>query len=255
MNKRERSTGYTGIGKNKKILELKNICKNFVAGIDELKVLNNISIDIFDNEIIALVGPSGCGKTTLLNIAAGILTADSGKINISKNKVVAYIFQEPRLLPWLTVEDNIVFVQENFPGVSADEIREKLLSRSGLLQFKDSYPAQLSGGMKQRLEIIRALSIEPDLLLMDEPFKSLDIGLKYQLQEMLLEEREEYGFAVFFVTHDPEDAVLLADRIIILSDKPTRINKILEIGMPREERSLKNEGIYNILQEILEFIL
>lgn len=240
----------------KVLLGLKNIYKNFNTGTGEIKVLENISLNINNKEIVAMVGPSGCGKTTMLNIAAGLLSADKGEVHLSRDKVLAYIFQEPRLLPWKTVEENINFVQENFlTPAAAKEICDRLLSKTDLLDFKDSYPAQLSGGMKQRLEIVRALSISPDIVLMDEPFKSLDICLKYQLQEILLEEFKGKGFGVFFITHDPEDAVLLADRIIILSDKPTGINRVLEINIPRQERSLKNEDIYNILQETLEMIL
>lgn len=239
-----------------KLLELKNIYKNFRNNKGELRVLENISIDIYKKEIVALVGPSGCGKTTLINIISGLISADQGELKLNNEQRLAYIFQEPRLLPWKTVEANISFVQENFLTLSeGKKIRERLLSRVGLLDYKDSYPAQLSGGMKQRLEIIRALSIKPDLLLMDEPFKSLDIALKYQLQELLLEEYNQENFAILFITHDPEDAVLLADRVMILSDKPTSIAKVLEIDMPRKKRSLKNEEIYNKLEEILEFIL
>ncbi|NLM96426.1 MAG: ABC transporter ATP-binding protein [Halanaerobiaceae bacterium] len=253
----KRSKGkYEDNGKDKKILAIKNISKNFTRSTGEFEVLKNISLDIYEEEIVALVGPSGCGKTTLLNIVSNILTADSGEIVMDSDKVLAYIFQEPRLLPWLTVDQNIRFVQDNFPALEkADEIREKLLIRSGLLEFRDSYPGQLSGGMKQRLEIIRALSIRPDLVLMDEPFKSLDISLKYQLQEMILTEKEEYGFAVLFITHDPEEAVLLADRVITLTDKPAGINKTIRIALPREERSLKDEEIYSKYEEILGFIL
>ena len=256
MNRNKRSYDDNRKSKRDKILGIKNICKNFTPSTGELRVLKNISLDIYEEEITALVGPSGCGKTTLLNIISNILSGDSGEIALSPDKVLAYIFQEPRLLPWLTVDDNIRFVQDNFPTLEkAGEIRERLLNRAGLLEFRDSYPGQLSGGMKQRLEIIRALSIKPDLVLMDEPFKSLDISLKYQLQEMLLTEKKEYGFAVLFITHDPEEAVLLADRVIILSDKPSRINKVLRIDIPREERSLKDEEIYSKYEEVLGFVL
>ena len=239
------------------LLELKNIEKSYSSTHREsIKVLEGISFKLNPEEIIALVGPSGCGKTTLFNTIAGLLPADEGQINIKGDKRISYIFQETRLLPWMTVEGNISFVQENFlTGDEARNIREKLLHSSGLYEMKHSFPAQLSGGMKQRLEIIRALSIKPDLLLMDEPFKSLDIKLKYQLQKMLIEEYNKEQFSILFITHDPEDAVLLADKVFILSDKPSRIDRVIDIKVSRKDRSLGNTDIYNKLQEILEIIL
>ncbi len=241
---------------NERLLEVKNLSKNFSSRqLGQIKVLEEIFLKLHAQEIVALVGPSGCGKTTLLNIIAGLLTADKGQVIMEKNNNIAYIFQETRLLPWRTVQDNISFVQENFlSGEEAGKIREELLHSSGLDEMKNSYPGQLSGGMKQRLEIIRALSIKPDLLLMDEPFKSLDISLKYQLQQMLLAEYNKNKFSILYVTHDPEDAVLLADKILILSSKPSKISKVFEINRPREERDLQDKDIYNKLQDILKII-
>ncbi|HOA41463.1 MAG TPA: ATP-binding cassette domain-containing protein [Halanaerobiales bacterium] len=241
---------------NRVLLELKNIYKSFRNNKGDLRVLEDISIKIQEGEIVALVGPSGCGKTTLLNIISGLLVPDKGDLFLKEGLRLAYIFQEPRLLPWKSVTGNIAFVQENFlPEEEGREVRERLLARTGLLDYKDVYPAQLSGGMKQRLEMVRALAIKPELVLMDEPFKSLDIGLKYQLQELLLEEYRQQAFAIFLITHDPEEAVLLADRVIILSDKPTGIRKEIRLDIPRQERSLKNEEIYSKFEEILALIL
>ncbi|MDI9478723.1 MAG: ATP-binding cassette domain-containing protein [Bacillota bacterium] len=241
---------------NRVLLELKNIYKSFRNNKGDLRVLEDISIKIQEGEIVALVGPSGCGKTTLLNIISGLLVPDKGDLFLKEGLRLAYIFQEPRLLPWKSVTGNIAFVQENFlPEEEGREVRERLLARTGLLDYKDVYPAQLSGGMKQRLEMVRALAIKPELVLMDEPFKSLDIGLKYQLQELLLEEYRQQAFAIFLITHDPEEAVLLADRVIILSDKPTGIRREIFLDIPREERSLKQEEIYSKYEEILELII
>lgn len=236
------------------LLSLDNISKNYSSNVGEIKVLENISLDIYEHEIVVMIGPSGCGKTTLLNIVAGLLSIDSGEAYLRDDRVLAYIFQEPRFLPWKTVEENIDFVQGNFLNDHrAAKIRFELLSKTGLFDVRDCYPAQLSGGMKQRLEVIRALSISPDLILMDEPFKSLDISLKYQLLDILLGEYSKKPFAMFLVTHDPEDAVLLADKILLLSDKPARINKVLEIGLPRKQRSLKHNDMYNLLQKIFAY--
>lgn len=242
---------------NKKaVLELRSVYKRFTTSGNELKVLENISLSIYAGEIVALVGPSGCGKTTLLNIAADLLKPNQGDVVQRQNLRTAYIFQEPRLLPWKTAEANISFVQDSFlPPEEAAVVRADLLRKTGLAPFRDAFPAQLSGGMKQRLEIIRALSVKPELLLMDEPFKSLDIDLKYQLQELILEQYAQDQFAVLFITHDPEEAVMMADRVILLTDKPARIHREITIEQRRQERSLKDQKIYHKLEEILGFLL
>ena len=242
---------------NKKaVLELRSIYKRFTTSGNELKVLEDISLSIYAGEIVALVGPSGCGKTTLLNIAADLLKPNQGDVVQRQNLRTAYIFQEPRLLPWKTAEANISFVQDSFlPPEEAAVVRADLLRKTGLAPFRDAFPAQLSGGMKQRLEIIRALSVKPELLLMDEPFKSLDIDLKYQLQELILEQYAQDQFAVLFITHDPEEAVMMADRVILLTDKPARIHREITIEQRRQERSLKDQKIYHKLEEILGFLL
>ncbi|MFW5981927.1 MAG: ABC transporter ATP-binding protein [Halanaerobiaceae bacterium] len=238
------------------ILRVNNISKSFKKDGYKNIVLKDISFSLHRGEILALVGPSGCGKSTLLNIAAGLLKADSGELDFKTNSRIAYIFQEARLLPWMNIEDNISFVQKNFLGeVAAIKLRNKLLEELDLLSDKDLYPAQLSGGMKQRVEIIRALSIKPDFLLMDEAFKSVDLALKYQLRNLILRHHSENNFAQLIVTHDPEEAVLLADKILILSASPAVVKKVLEIDLPRDDRSLQNKIIYNKLQEILDLIL
>lgn len=242
--------------KGTEILELNKVQKSFKTNDAQLKVLDDLSLTVQAGELVALVGPSGCGKTTLLNLVAGLIEPDQGQVTKRANLQLAYVFQEPRLLPWKTVGDNISFVQDNFLLPSeARGIREDLLQKTGLLASQDVYPAQLSGGMKQRLEIARALSVQPQLLLMDEPFKSLDVALKYQLQDLILAEQAKEGFAVLFITHDPIEAVMLADRVIVLSDKPTRIYEELFIDMPRELRQITDEQIYGKSEEILDFLL
>lgn len=244
------------MAKKRKILELSQVDKGFRSKSGELKVLHNISLTVHDGEIIAIVGPSGCGKTTLLNLISGLLEPDQGEIMKSPDLRLAYIFQEPRLLPWKSVEANIGFVQDNFlPPAEAKEIRTNLLRKTGLLEYKDAYPAQLSGGMKQRLEIVRALSIKPQLLLMDEPFKSLDVALKFELQELILAAHSHKRFGVLLITHDPEEAVMLADRVLVLSDKPTRIYREIEIELPRDERKKAKAEVYEKAEEILNFLL
>ncbi|NMB01878.1 MAG: ATP-binding cassette domain-containing protein [Firmicutes bacterium] len=242
--------------KGKNILEVKRIHKGFRNNSGELKVLYDISLTVRAGEIIALVGPSGCGKTTLLNMVAGLIEPDRGALARDVDLRLAYVFQEPRLLPWKTVEENISFVQDNFLSVvEAKKTRESLLQKTGLNEYKDVYPAQLSGGMKQRLEIVRALSIKPRLLLMDEPFKSLDLALKLQLQKLIMAEQVKDKFAVLFITHDPEEAVMLADRVVVLSDKPTKIQREIVVDMPDEERNRSSTLIYEKSEEILGYLL
>jgi len=238
------------------LLHLNHIHKTYSQRQGELQVLEDISMAVYAHEIVAIVGPSGCGKTTLLNIISGLIPADQGEREISSKARLAYVFQEPRLLPWLTVEANIAFVQHNyFAPAMAAPIRERLLMETGLWAYRDAYPSQLSGGMKQRLEIVRALAIKPSLLLMDEPFKSLDMALKYQLQKLLLAEYAREKFAVVLITHDPQEAVLLADRVLLLSDKPTRICHEVYLEMPRKDRTLKDAKLYQQYEGIMEFIL
>lgn len=219
------------------IIEFRTISKSFPNGKGSLQVLDDFSLSIRQGEIVALVGPSGCGKTTLLNIAAGLVESDLGELLLSEDKRLAYVFQEPRLLPWKTVDENIWFAQEQFLDLERGRsLRNRLLERAQLAEFRDAYPAALSGGMKQRVELIRALSIEPDVLLMDEPFKSVDLDLRLQLWALLLEEHARQEFTVLLATHDPEEARVLADRVVVLTDKPTRIKGEIVIEEPREQR-------------------
>ena len=162
------------------------------------------------------------------------------------------MFQEPRLLPWKTVEANIALVQQNFlTSDEARDFRSRLLEETGLAAYKDAYPLQLSGGQRQRLELVRALAVRPQLLLMDEPFQSVDLALRHQLQKLVLEEQTSEQFSILLVTHSPEEAVLLADRVLILSDKPAVILREITISTPRPNRSYKNEEIALISEEIL----
>lgn len=231
-----------------RVLEITGVKKVY----DSLEVLEDISLYLKQGEIASLLGPSGCGKTTLFRMVAGLTKPDGGKIFLKPGSRVGYVFQEPRLLPWKTVEENLVFVQQNYLGEEeARFIREELLTATGLFDFKDHYPAQLSGGMKQRLEFIRALSIKPDLLLLDEPFKSVDTHLKIKLREMILSFWKEEGLSLFLITHDPEEAVLMADRIYLLSDKPGRVIKTLEFNKPQQQRTIKDEELYSALEEII----
>ncbi|NMB35630.1 MAG: ATP-binding cassette domain-containing protein [Firmicutes bacterium] len=226
------------------MFEMKNITLNY----GELKVLGDFSIKGEAEESICLFGPSGIGKTSILNVLAGILNPDSGSV-ISDNKRIAYVFQEPRLLPWMTVEENM---EVGLFSLDSDATRRKktvrqLLPKIGLEAFENYYPEQLSGGMKQRVSIGRAFVIQPDLLLLDEPFSGLDEALKIEMQDLLLTLKNYHSCTTIMVTHDLQEAIKLSDRILVVNGRPCRI--ILDITSNPEERRqplYKNELVERI---------
>lgn len=231
-----------------KILELKAINKSF----KELVVLKNLNLEINSEEICCLLGPSGSGKTTLFKIAAGLEKADSGQIIKAPGNRFAYVFQAPRLLPWKTAEENLIFVQENYGLEKEGKLRKLLFELSGLIRFKNSYPHQLSGGMKQRLELIRAFAIKPDLIFLDEPFKSLDLKTKFNLRKLISLIQRESGISIFLITHDPEEAVMLADRIYVLAAETTGIKAEIKIEQKREQRKISDPKLYQKLEYLRE---
>lgn len=233
---------------SKKILELKNISKSF----QDLKVLQNLNLEINEGEICCLLGPSGSGKTTLFRIASGLAAADSGQIIKKNNPRFAYVFQSPRLLPWKTAEENLVFVQKNYGLEKEAKLRKLLFKLSGLAEFKDAYPHELSGGMQQRLELIRAFAVKPDLVFLDEPFKSLDMKTRVNLRKLISLIQAESGIAIFLITHDPEEALLLADRIYILAAETKGIKKEIKIDQARDKRKISDPELYQELENIMD---
>lgn len=235
-----------------KILELKNIYKSF----DDLKVLDDVSLHINRGEIVTLLGPSGSGKTTLFKIAAGLIKQDQGNIFYDESLRQGYVFQEPRLLPWRTIEDNFRFVQKNYlEPKKAKSVRNSLLKLTNLEQTLKSYPSELSGGMKQRIEILKAISIKPNFLIMDEPLKSVDTQTVVNLRNLLLRLHIERNIDIFMITHDPEEAALMSDRIYVLSDKPGVIKKEFVINSKKENRTLKDDEIYSTIDEIIDIFM
>lgn len=224
------------------LLSIENLKKVFSEGEeDEVVALDNINLAIEDEEFICLVGPSGCGKTTLLRIIAGLDTPTSGQA-LLVDKVIegpdperGMVFQEYSLFPWLSVIDNIAFGLE-MKGVSKPERMQtagKYLELVGLSQFSNSYPHELSGGMRQRVAIARALANDPKLLLMDEPFGALDAQTRNMMQRELLEIWHRAKKTIIFITHSVDEAVFLADRIIVMSPRPGKIRDVVEINIPR----------------------
>jgi ABC-type nitrate/sulfonate/bicarbonate transport system ATPase subunit len=198
-----------------------------------LRVLEDLSITLADGEVVALVGPSGCGKTTLLRIIVGLERDFEGKVNLRMRGNVGFVFQEPRLLPWRTVEENVRLAA---PSVSA-AVLDALFTTLGLTEHRRHYPGELSLGLARRVALARALAVEPDLLILDEPFVSLDAALATRLRSELIELVSRRPVTTLLVTHDLDEAVELADRVILLSPSPARVMADVPIANPRGLRS------------------
>lgn len=203
-----------------------------------LHVLKDVTFDAEDGELFSLLGPSGCGKSTLLSIIAGLAVPDNGEVRFGTSDgdgQIGFVFQDPTLLDWKTVRGNIKFALEGMgiPEAEHDTRIKQALELVGLSDFGDQYPQSLSGGMRQRVGIARAFSIDPEVLLMDEPFGSLDEITARRLREDLLEMWKQERKTIIFVTHDIQEAVYLSDRIGILSKKPAEVSTVIDIDVPR----------------------
>lgn len=228
------------------MLEISQLGKRFDSGgaTPDTAVLEHVDLDIDQHEIVSLVGTSGCGKSTLLRIVSGLETPSRGRVVIDGSEVrgpraeIAMVFQEPRLLPWSTVAENVRLALLDLDKAEQDRRIEQTLHRVGLTQYANAWPRELSGGMAQRVAIARALAREPEILLLDEPFSALDSFTRASLQDHLLEIWERSRFTMLFVTHDLEEAVALADRIVVLRGRPGGIHRIFDVDLPRpRERS------------------
>jgi NitT/TauT family transport system ATP-binding protein len=223
-------------------LVLDSISKSFsLADGSTVDALSGISLAVADSEFVSVLGPSGCGKTTLLRIVAGLETPTSGTITLDGERIagpsprMAMIFQEYSLYPWRTVIDNIEFGLE-IRGMTREERKKRAieyLDLVGLRDFAGRFPYELSGGMRQRVAVARALAIDPAILLMDEPFGALDAQTRNRLQRELLDIWEKTRKTVLFVTHSVDEAVYLSDRIVVLTPRPGRIREIVPIRLPR----------------------
>ena len=205
-----------------------------------MTALTGVSFDIHQNEFVCVVGPSGCGKSTLLNIIGGLEKPTSGTVTVDGKPVEGpgpdrgVVFQQYALFPWLTVEDNVKFglkLQGKSPE-ECNEIAQKYIKLVQLEDFAKSYPKELSGGMKQRVAIARAYAVNPEVLLMDEPFGALDAQTRTQLQSELLKTWEKEKKTCFFITHDVEEAIILAQRVVIMYARPGRVKDIVNIDIP-----------------------
>lgn len=240
-----------------------NLSKYFAHEEGKLAALNNANFRVEEHEFVSIVGPSGCGKSTLLRLIAGLLTPDQGSIefgkrSLEKNPHAVLIFQEQGLFPWLNVVENISFGLE-MQGVSKKERLNKATSfmiNYGLEGFSRSYPHELSGGMRQRVALARAFLTDPQLLLMDEPFGSLDAQTRLVLQEELLRIWRDNRKTILFVTHDIEEAIMLSDRILVLTDRPGTIRDDISIPLdrPRDLKSRDHPGIKEIKWHIWKML-
>ncbi|MCW5770097.1 MAG: ABC transporter ATP-binding protein [Rhodospirillaceae bacterium] len=223
-------------------IELRGVTKTFAGRAGPVQALAGVSLDIADAEFVTLVGASGCGKSTILNMLAGFERASAGEVLTDGRPVTGpgpdrgVVFQQTALFPWLTVAENIAFgprLKANAGKAPVEKTVETLLRRTGLAKFRDRYPAELSGGMRQRAAIASVLAINPSILLMDEPFGALDALTRSLMQDFLLELWEADRKTVVLVTHDIDEAIYLADRTAVMTAHPGRVREIIPIDLPR----------------------
>lgn len=250
-------------------LRLAGIGKTFGSGEQQTHALGHIDLDVHEGEFLAIVGPSGCGKSTLLQIAAGLAQPTAGTVRFDGRDVsgpppgIVYLFQQyaKSLFPWRTVIDNVAFAVEHRPGMDRAAAREhsrRYLEMVGLADFALRHPAQLSGGMQQRVTIARALAAEPRVLLMDEPFSSVDALTRLELHAIVQELWARHGFTAVLVTHDVDEAVFLADRIAVLSTRPSTVVQVFETGLPRPRDKIATPELPRYLSlrhELLSMLL
>jgi ABC-type nitrate/sulfonate/bicarbonate transport system ATPase subunit len=222
-------------------ISLRGVRKSFEKDQERLEVISDLSFDVREGEFVAIVGPSGCGKTTLMNIIAGFLQPDAGTIMVDgkprtePNRNGILITQQGSVFPWLTVRQNLLFgLPDEIPD--REQLAEQYAAMVGLKGFENNYPHELSGGMLKRCEIARALVVKPEILYMDEPFSALDALMSLRMQNELLRILAKEKHTVMLITHDVEEAIHLADRILVLSPRPTRIQASFDVTLPHPRR-------------------
>ena len=223
-------------------VSMKDVGHRYDPNPDAPMAVQSIDLDIHRHEFVAVVGPSGCGKSTLLRMVAGLLIPSHGEVSVFNKPVteprddVGIVFQKPNLLPWLTVKKNVLFpLKHKYGHVSSEDKKraDELLAMTGLASFADKMPDELSGGMQQRVGIVRALLLNPDILLMDEPFSALDALTREQIGFDLLDIWRDHPKTVLFITHSISEAVLLADRILVMSKRPGSVLDLIDVNLPR----------------------
>ena len=247
-----------------KPISIQNVTKSFPKQGSDLVVLDDFTLEVGRSEFVSVVGNTGCGKSTLLKIVGGLMPVTDGVVQI-EDKVVekpgldrGFVFQSYSLFEWLTVEKNILFALKKSPLAKSEKknIVSQYIEEVGLQGFEKAYPQELSGGMKQRVAIARALVYKPEILLMDEPFGALDSQTRGMMQELLLRVWENHQTTVLFITHDVEEAILLSDRVIVMSSRPGRIKleRKIDIERPRSYETTTTEKFVAIKRELLDSI-
>jgi NitT/TauT family transport system ATP-binding protein len=248
----------------KSVIEIDRLSMTYRGRGTETAALHNASLNVAEGEFISLIGPSGCGKTTLLRIIADLVTATDGSIRVAgktpdqarRDREYGYVFQAPVLYDWRTVAANVMLPLEimGYPRAERRERAEKLLNMVGLEGFHGSYPWQLSGGMQQRVSIARALAFDPKLLLMDEPFGALDEITRETMNNELLRLWQETGKTVVFVTHSIPEAVFLSSRVVVMTPRPGKIERVIDIDLeyPRTEEIRGSSRFFELATEVRE---
>jgi NitT/TauT family transport system ATP-binding protein len=234
-------------------LEVRQLSKTYGEGATAVRAIKELTFQVGPGEFVCIVGPSGCGKTTLLKCLSGLTKPSNGSALVEGQEIdgpaehLALVFQEysRSLLPWLTVSGNVTLplLAQRRRKKERERLAAEALSSVGLSDFADRHPWQLSGGMQQRVAIARALAYHPHLLLMDEPFASVDAQTRADLEDLVLQLHADTGITVVFVTHDIDEAIYLADRVVALSERPTEVTEIVEVGLPRPRDQVKTREL------------
>lgn len=224
------------------VIEINNLSKKYYTRKCEVLAIDNITLNVYDGEFLVIVGPSGCGKSTLLNIIGGIDNKTNGDVNILNNKKIGYMLQSDCLFSWLTILDNALLGLKIKGLLTEENINyvKQLLNNYGLSDFINSYPSSLSGGMKQRVALIRTLALRPDVLLLDEPFSALDYQTRLKVADDVYKIIKKENKTAIMITHDVGEACSIADRVVVLSDRPSKIKKIIEIVMTNKSSPINN---------------
>ncbi len=235
------------------MLEIRDVGKTYGSGAGETRAIERVSFTIEAGELVCVVGPSGCGKTTLLKCVAGLLRPTEGEIVLRGRQVtdppeeMALVFQEysRSLMPWASVRDNVLLPlrHKDLSKRRRAELVEEAVGAVGLTRFMDRYPWQLSGGMQQRVAIARALAYQPEILLMDEPFASVDAQTRGDLEDLVLRVRDEFEITILFVTHDIDESVYLSDRIVVLTHAPTEVREVIGVDLPRPRDQIETKEL------------
>lgn len=257
--------GATPVSDGSSAVELRNVCKGYGEAWERQEVISELSLVIQPGELTAVIGASGCGKSTLVNLVAGFEKPESGEILLDAKPVTGpshdrmVVFQETALLPWLTAAQNVAFGPKIRGDMGAEELAQevsRLLDKVGLTEFKDKYPLQLSGGMQRRAELARAMINRPLLMIMDEPFRGLDAMTRELMQEFFLRLFEESRRTNLFVTSEVEEAIFLADRVVVLSNRPATVREVMEISLPRPRdfHMLNSTEAFDYKREAMELL-